>query len=317
MAIAMKHSASNGEAKTKQAVKVPDKPNMARQYTVIIPTLNAADRIERLIETLLMQSVLPEEIVVVDSQSEDGTLERAQSYERVRTATVERNTFDHGGTRDMAIRACDVPFVVLLTQDALPMDAHCMESLLSAFDDETVAAACGRQIAYPDAREAEKLVRSFRYPDESRVWSAEDIPKLGIRAYLLSDVCAAYRRSAYEKVGGFEHPILTNEDMLIAADFLRAGYRLAYCSEARVWHSHNNTLQQEYERNRKIGRFLARYGDRFSDSGELGEGARMVREISIGLLKRGKIGEWIAFGANCAARMLGNFAGKRQEKAHE
>jgi hypothetical protein len=36
--------------------------------------------------------------------------------------------------------------------------------------------------------------------------------------------------------------------MLIAADLLRAGYRLAYSARAAVWHSHNHTLKQEYER---------------------------------------------------------------------
>ena len=91
---------------------------------------------------------------------------------------------------------------------------------------------------------------------------------LGIRSFLLSDSCAAYRRSAYESVGGFTHPIETNEDMLIAADFLRAGYALVYQAEARVLHAHNYSLLQEYRRNRKIGAFLVRYSERFQGANE-------------------------------------------------
>lgn len=286
-------------------------------YTVIIPTLNAGPAIVRLIEALQGQTFPPEEILVVDSQSDDGTARRVRQLKGVRVMEIERRAFDHGGTRDMAIRACDTPFIMLMTQDALPVDESCMAELLAPFEDPGVAAVCARQVAYPEASERERLVRAFRYPDESRIWSAADIPRLGIRAYLLSDVCAAYRRAAYEAVGGFAHPIETNEDMLIAADFLRAGWKLGYRAEARVWHSHDFTLRQEYARNRRVGAFLTRYADRFPDSGALGEGLRMVKTVSAQLLKRGRIIEWFAFGLNCLSRMLGNRAGRRQEKAHE
>ena len=285
--------------------------DMATRYDIIIPTLNAARYIAPLIESLRAQTLPPGEILIADSDSGDDTVKIAESYEGVRVLKIEREEFDHGGTRDMAIRACASPFFVLMTQDALPMDARCMEALLAPMADARVAAVCARQVARPEARDSERAVRAFRYSDQSRAWGREDVSKLGIRAYLLSDVCAAYRREDYLAVDGFERPIATNEDMLIAADLLKAGYRLAYSAEARVWHSHDHTLRQEYERNRLIGGFLARYGDRFDAPGELGEGARMVREISAQLLRKGEIGEWIRFGAGCATRLLGNRAGRR------
>ena len=291
--------------------QTPARSEMAYQYTAIIPTLNASSEIDALIDRLGKQTLPPREIIVVDSHSDDDTARRAASHAGTRVIGIRREEFDHGGTRDMAIRACDTPFVVLLTQDALPMDAGCMAALLAPFGDDRVAAVCGRQVARDDARPSERAVRAFRYPDGSRTWGGEDIPRLGMSAYLLSDVCAAYRRSSYEAVGGFVHPIATNEDMLIAADLLDAGYRLAYAAEARVWHSHNFSPAREYRRNRLIGCFLARYGHRFGDAGELGEGMRMVKSVSSRLLKEGHILNWMAFGVNCGARFLGNRAGRR------
>lgn len=188
----------------------------------------------------------PEEVIIVDSQSVDGTVDLAAAVPGVRVIPVKREAFDHGGTRDMAVRASATPYVVMLTQDALPVDANWAQALLTPFEDERVAAVCGRQIARSDARAYEKAVRAFRYADQSRVWDSEDLPELGIRGFLLSDTCAAYRREAYDAVGGFEHPLMTNEDMLIAADLLNAGWRLAYSAEAVVWHSHKHTLKQEY-----------------------------------------------------------------------
>ena len=212
----------------------------------------------------------------------------------------------------MALRACQSPVVVFMTQDALPTDSRCMENLLSPFKDERVAAVCARQIARPEARASEKAFREFRYPKKSEVWNKEDVPRLGIRAYLLSDACSAYRRTAYEAVGGFEHPIITDEDMLIAADFLDAGYRLAYQAEACVWHSHRYTFRQEYWRNYRIGQFLSRYGHRFGRAGEMGEGLRMVKFVTRSLLKEGKIQEIVPFWWRCAAKLMGSRAGKRK-----
>ena len=281
------------------------------QYTVIIPVLNAGPALLSLIDRLLAQTVPPEEIVVVDSASEDGIPARAAERGKVRLVSIRREDFDHGGTRDLALRSCSAPFIVMMTQDAMPVNDRCMESLLSPFADSSVAAVCGRQIAFPEAKPAEKAVRDFRYPAESDIWEKKDIPRKGITAFLLSDVCAAYRAEAYRAVGGFKHPIETNEDMLIAADFLDAGYKLAYRGDAAVFHSHDYTLRQEYERNRKIGAFMRKYGDRFGGGSVNGEGFRLVKFVAGKLLKEGRIGSVFSFGMNCGARLLGSRRGRR------
>ena len=279
---------------------------------MIIPTLNPGQGVFSLLKALRKQTVPPTEIVVADSESDDGTADRVRAESDVRFISVKRSAFDHGGTRDMALRSCASPFAVFMTQDALPADERCMEELLRPFEDPRVAAVCARQVAWPDAKSAEKAVRAFRYPEEDDVWGKEDVGRRGVKAYLLSDVCAGYRVSAYEAVGGFAHPIATNEDMLIAAEFLDAGYRLAYRGSAAVWHSHDYTLKQEYERNRKIGQFLSQYGDRFGGGSMAGEGLSLVKSVSARLVKEGKIGEILPFWMNCAARLLGNRSGKRR-----
>lgn len=278
--------------------------------SVIVPTLDAADGIAALLVALKKQTRSPEEILVVDSGSQDGTPELARAH-GARVISVPCGQFDHGGTRDAALRQTAGEFVLFLTQDALPADERYIEHLLKPFADERVAAASGRQLPRPDARPYVRAVQQYRYPAQSRVWGAEDREALGIRAYHLSDVCSAYRRSAYEAVGGFPHPLPTNEDMLIAAAFLDSGYRLAYCADAAVVHSHDLTLRQEYRRNVLIGRFLQEYGERLGNPRETGEGLRMVRQVLSQLLRSGHPLECPAFAADCAARLLGSRAGRR------
>ena len=71
--------------------------------SVIIPTRNAGEQIVSLLDALASQSVKPEEILVVDSQSDDGTQERARRAEGVRVVSIRRDDFDHGGTRDLSL----------------------------------------------------------------------------------------------------------------------------------------------------------------------------------------------------------------------
>ena len=282
--------------------------------SVIIPTLNAGAALDKLLGALLRQTVAPDEIIVVDSQSEDGTVRSARRYERVRVIEIERSRFDHGGTRDMALRQTKGEFVLFLTQDALPADERAIEKLLKPFEDPRVAAAGGRQIAWPHARPAEKLMRAQSYPEKSCVWQQEDIAQLGLRAFLISDVFAAYRREAYLAAGGFDHPLMTDEDLLMAQRLLHAGYKLAYSGEAAVFHSHDFTFAQQFRRNVLVGRVLKRYERRLEGVRELGEGVRLARAIAAQLLREGHFIECARFALDCAARLTGNRVGRWIER---
>ena len=89
--------------------------------SVILPTLNAAGEIAALLAALMDQTQPPEEILVVDSGSTDGTAELARAH-GARVISVPCGQFDHGGTRDAALRQTAGEFVLFLTQDALPAD---------------------------------------------------------------------------------------------------------------------------------------------------------------------------------------------------
>ena len=84
------------------------------QYAVIIPTLNPGKALPALLEALRRQTVKPEEILIADSSSDDGTAEWIRQEPGVRVISVKREEFDHGGTRDMALRTCAAPFAVAI-----------------------------------------------------------------------------------------------------------------------------------------------------------------------------------------------------------
>lgn len=277
----------------------------APKPSVVIPTLNAAHEIGLLLERLEAQSLKPTEVLIVDSSSDDDTVAIASQFESARITVIDRGNFNHGATRHQALLQTQSDYVCFMTQDAMPVDEGLFEHLMAPLlADSKVALASARQLPKEDARRFEQLVRGFNYPDESNVRDASDRERLGIKAYFASDVCAVYRRSAYLAVGGFE-TVNTNEDMLMAAQLIAAGYKIAYEASAEVYHSHNFTARQQYERNKAIGQFLREHAEELGGVSVSGEGRCMVKSIIKQLLREGRVGECCAFGIDCVARFAG------------
>lgn len=279
--------------------------------SVIIPTLNAEREIEDLLVALERQSMRPKEILVVDSASDDDTARVVQMHGDIRLLQIERRDFNHGATRDMALRETTGDFVCFLTQDALPASDEYLERLVAPMvGDPSIALVSGRQLPKEGARRFEQLIRSFNYPDLPSIRSINDLEKFGIKTFFASDTCSAYRRTSYLDCGGFEN-VNTNEDMLMAARFVASGLKVAYEPTAEVYHSHNLTPSQQFARNRAVGVFLESHSDDLLHASEIGEGGRLVKAVSSQLIREGNLAELVAFGVDCCARLLGNRAGRR------
>jgi rhamnosyltransferase len=243
-----------------------------------IPTLDAGPWIERMLAALESQTLQPRELVVADSASTDGSPAR-WSAAGARVLAIGRDDFDHGGTRNVLVRATDAPIVVFLTQDAIPADPGALAALVAALDrDPEAGLAYGRQVPHPGAGPLARAHRAFNYPPEPSRRTAADIPGLGVRAAFCSNAFAAYRRAALDGVGGFPEPIVGSEDRWVAAKLLLAGWAVVYEPKARVQHSHDDSYGQNVRRYFDIGVFQSRerwFEDLLGRPGR--EGGRLVR----------------------------------------
>lgn len=289
---------------------------MSSKVSVIIFTLNAGSQIKKLLNNLATQTYYIDELIVVDSESDDSTVTDVKEFLQVRLFQIKRSEFDHGRTRNEFLRIAAGDYVIMMTQDALPVDNNAIKNLVEMIEsDDRLACCTGRQIAYSEASLPEKYIREFNYPDYTSVWNSVDIATIGYRAYRISDVFAIYRKSSYLEVGGFDYPILTNEDMLIAQKFLAGGFYLGYCAEARVYHSHDFSFAKQYKRNKIIGETLERFKTRFPSS-EVGEGVELVKYVTFRLIKGFHLISFVKFGFDCIARFSGNRAGRKKERMH-
>lgn len=244
--------------------------------SVIIPTRNGGPRFGELLAALRGQGRLPDEILVIDSGSGDETLVLARQH-GARVISIAPQEFDHGGTRTLGAREAIGEVLVYLTQDAVPADPQSLEHLLAPLADELVAAAYGRQLPYPGASCFARHLRAFNYSEHSVVRCFADRARYGFKTAFISNSFAAYRRDLLADVGFFQEGLVFGEDTFTVAKLLRKGYCVAYAAEARVLHSHNYKLSQDFRRYFDIGVAHVRSRELLEGFGSpTGEGRRYV-----------------------------------------
>jgi len=244
---------------------------------VCIPTFNGGRSVTALIASLKEQDVQPDRLLVIDSSSNDRTVDLFQTA-GAEVHIIPRTEFNHGATRQSALLLVpDADVLCFLTQDAVFARPDALRSLLRCFDDDRIGSAYGRQLPRAAARSIESHARLFNYPPSSMIKDMSFVQQLGIKTAFTSNSFAAYRRSALEGVGGFPSNTILCEDIYVAAKMLLAGWKIAYCSDATVYHSHWFGFLAEFRRYFDIGVFHARERwilDRFGGAG--GEGLKFV-----------------------------------------
>ena len=256
---------------------------------VIIPVYRPGKALRELLIRLTKQTVKPSKILLMNTEKEFFDENLIEGIEDITVVHIRKKDFDHGGTRHIAAEMADGDFLLFMTQDAMPQDAFLVENLVKPFADGQVCASYARQLPAKDCNTIERYTRQFNYGQESRIKTSEDLPELGIKTYFCSNVCAMYRRSVYEELGGFERRTIFNEDMIFAGKLVQSGRAIAYCADAKVIHSHNYTCIQQFHRNFDLGVSQAEHPEIFSGVPSEGEGIRMVKKTAAYLLEQKKI----------------------------
>jgi len=227
------------------------KSGSVAMVSVIIPTLNAGNSFAKLLELLKAQTLVPHEIIIIDSCSDDATTELAEAA-GAKVLSVHRAEFDHGGTRNIAAEVATGDVLLFMTQDVMPLNEHLIEEIVKPLYGnealEDVVYSYARQIADSSSDLLEQLARANNYPTESAVKGYKDIEQLGIKTFFCSNACSAIRRDVFRKMNGFQAPVIFNEDMFMAARCILAGKKIAYCADAQVYHTHHYSIKQQFKR---------------------------------------------------------------------
>ncbi|MEM4202777.1 MAG: glycosyltransferase [Candidatus Methanomethylicaceae archaeon] len=197
------------------------------KVTLIAPAKNEADSLDWWWSGILTQTRLPNEIIIVESDSTDGTAERLRvlsAKSPVPFRVISAPGANIAAARNIAVQEASHDIIACIDLGCRPRPDW-LEKLVAPFevDPETQVAAGWYE-----------PVRADRRPLRHRHWWPE-LRKIWPQNFLPSSRSFAFRKMAWEAVGGYpEWLTLTGEDTYFVLELKRYGGKWAFCPEAVV-----------------------------------------------------------------------------------
>ena len=186
--------------------------------SVVIPVYNQSNLIGRTLEALMVNSLQPQEVIIVDDGSSDNVQSVVSAFESRVPFTLRLLPVIHGGpgsARDEGWRAAEGDIVAFTDADAVP-DRLWLEWGLKGFSSPRVGGVEGQ-------------VDGGDMPPKILTHQVKNL--YGGR-FMTANMF--YRRAVIAEVGGFKSPY--REDSDLAFSVLEAGYDIVFSRNARVIH---------------------------------------------------------------------------------
>ena len=275
---------------------------------IICPLYNAEKYLEELDKSFKKQeNVEIEKISYILTKSKDNT---QQILDKISAnyVVIEPKDFSHSLVRENAAMKSNADILAFVTQDVEIRNTDWLYNLTNPIAINEAEATFSRQLT--KYNNIEKYTREKNYPEKSYIVTKEDIGKMGLKAFFFSDASSAIRTEVFKKLNGYDNKTLpTNEDMYIAHKLITNNYRIKYCADSIVYHSHKFTLKQLYNRYYDTGVFFKQnsYLDKYGTNKTGGGLATYILKRAI---QDKNIKVILEFIPNMAVRFIGMKMGK-------
>jgi len=219
---------------------------MKRKVTIIMRSKDSAWVIGQALSGLFSQARKDFELLVVDSGSQDATLDIVSRFP-CRLLRIEAKAYFPGAVLNRAIREATGDVIVFQNSDVVPLTPDALERLLAPIERGEADATFARQLPRPEAHTWVRRDYAVAFPErgEAPPWMTYSLP------------FAAMTREAWLKHPFYEEA-WGSEDTEWGHWARDHGLRVRYVPGALVMHSHNYTLKQLYGR-----RFIEGEADAF------------------------------------------------------
>ncbi len=279
-----------------------------KKVDIICPLYNASSFIANLDASLKRQKDVDiNEIKYILTESSDDS-EKVLKKLKIKYEKIKKCCFSHSLVREKAGMASKADVLVFITQDIVIEDDKWLYYLTKDISDDIVACYSKQVSKYNNI---EKYTREKNYPDESFIVSKEDIPKRGLKTFFFSDAASAIKTSTFQELKGYDNKNLPiSEDMYIAYKIIMSGKKIKYCADSIVYHSHNFSLKELYQRYKLTGKFFKEnnYLDQY---GTNSSGASLAKYVLKRIVEEHRFGLFFRFPFDMGARFIGMKVGKR------
>lgn len=210
------------------------------KISVVIRAYNEEAHIERLMLGIAAQGLQPVEVILVDSGSDDGTVEIARRF-GAKIVSIDKREFTFGRALNRGCAAATGDICVFPSAHVYPVYDTWLEQLVAPFANPRVVLSYGRQQGNHVNKFSEHQIFARWFPTESVC------PQ---RSYFCNNANCAVRRSNWEEIP-YDETLTGLEDLAWAKAAQEKGGWIAYCADAPIIHVHDETWQQVQNRYRR------------------------------------------------------------------
>lgn len=221
---------------------------MKKFVSIIVRTKNEERWINLHLRSLFNQSYKNFEVIIVDNNSDDSTLEIVNRY---KCKVVELENFKPGLAINDGIRASKGDLIAIISAHCIPKNKFWLENLVKEFSDNKVAGVYGRQIPF-----------SFTDPNDKRdLYNTFGVErKIQTKDSYFHNANSMIRRDLWEQIK-FDEITPNIEDRLWAYQIINLGYNLVYNPDAVVYHWHGLNHYQNQLRANNISNILGQINE--------------------------------------------------------
>ncbi|WP_251860513.1 glycosyltransferase [Clostridium sp. Marseille-Q2269] len=280
--------------------------------SIICPIYNGEKYIESLNESLEKQkNVCIKDITYILTESKDNSEIILKNFS-LNYSKISKKDFSHSLTREKFAMKAKGQIIVFITQDIIIQDDVWLYELTKDISNGICHASFSRQVS--NSKGIEHYIRPKNYPNKSRIVSNKDIDRYGLMTFFFSDASAAIRKDIFVKLNGYDNKnLIISEDMYIAYKLIKNGYKIKYCSNSVVIHSHEFTLKQLFNRYFDTGVFFAN-NNYLNKYGENKSGFSLLKDVAKNSLASREYRIFFNILPNFASRFIGMKLGKNYKK---
>ncbi len=207
------------------------------RVSLICTLKNEVSNIRDFLDSINSQSRAPDELIIADGGSTDGTVDVIKSYSTINTTYPIKVIICEGANiaqgRNIAIENASFD-IIACTDLGCVLDKDWLKNIVRPFEEKPEADVVSGWYE-PDARtKFERITADVICPKLNAVIKNQS-------KFLPSSRSVAYKKSCWKAVGGYPTWLYTAEDTLYDINLKKAGYRFVFAPTAIVyWRMRSN-----------------------------------------------------------------------------
>jgi glycosyltransferase involved in cell wall biosynthesis len=195
------------------------------QVSVVVTVKDEENSILQLLRSLESQSLIPQEVIIVDGGSTDGTVNVVKSFIGSKSSfkLISTDGVNRSKGRNLGISAASTE-IIACTDAGVVLNEHWLENLVKPLINDNADFVGG---VYVQSGESllQKCIGILQYPN---------LEKLRVEDFLPSSRAVAFKKSVWRAVGGYPEHLEKAEDTYFDLMVKRKGFKVALAKDAIV-----------------------------------------------------------------------------------